>query len=188
MTFSRLMLYWPTVSWTILPPSLENLSSCATRSTPVEGCLSSEYDLMLSGMAVCSPRLSRKTYLQGVADGRVGERRPEEGHELVLLDHRLRLLRRLRFVGGVIAHLERDLCAVDPAGAVDLLDREQHAVPALWAVHAARSGDGQQGAELDGLALVGATAGTGSGATCRQHKGGEQSKDDAFALHLSTSP
>src|SRR6266571_998835 len=71
MTFSKLMLYWPTVFWTMVPPSLENLSSCATRSTPVDGCLSPEYDLMLSGMAVCSPRLSRKTYLQGVAVGKL---------------------------------------------------------------------------------------------------------------------
>src|SRR5439155_5835749 len=45
----------------------------------------------------------------------------------------------------------------DPSGAVDLLDRELHSVPALRAVHAARPGDGQQRAQLDGLALVGAT-------------------------------
>src|SRR5438128_118613 len=63
------MLYWPTVLWTILPPSLENLSSWATRSTPVFGCWSSAYALMLSGMAVSSPRLSRNTYLQGVVSG-----------------------------------------------------------------------------------------------------------------------
>src|SRR2546423_14101158 len=63
------MLYCPTVSCTILPPSLENLSSCATSRTPVFGCLSLTYALMLSGMAVCSPRLSRKTYLHGVGSG-----------------------------------------------------------------------------------------------------------------------
>src|SRR5437868_8883244 len=56
------MLYWPTVFWTILPPSLENLSSLATSRTPVLGWASLTYDLMLSGIAVSSPRLSLKTY------------------------------------------------------------------------------------------------------------------------------
>src|SRR5450759_2405341 len=69
MVLSSWMLYWPTVAWTIVPPSLENLSSCATSSTPVLGCESAAYDLMLSGIAVSSPRLSRNTYLQGTVDG-----------------------------------------------------------------------------------------------------------------------
>ena len=42
MVLSSWMLYVPTVAWTILPPSLENLSSWATSSTPVLGWASSE--------------------------------------------------------------------------------------------------------------------------------------------------
>src|SRR3984893_7867296 len=66
---SSWMPYWPTVPATMVPPSFENLSSLATISTPVFGCFMSEYTLMLAGIAASSPRLSRKTYVQGTVEG-----------------------------------------------------------------------------------------------------------------------
>src|SRR5260370_41603126 len=61
IVLSRLMLYLLTVGSTILPPSLEDLSSCATRSTPGLGGASFAEDWMLSWIAGASPRLSRDT-------------------------------------------------------------------------------------------------------------------------------
>ena len=102
---------------------------------------------------------------------RVGEGGAQEGKVLLLLDQRLRHLRGLGFVGGVVCDRKRDLGAIDAAALVDLVDGQLHAVTALGPVDAARPGDRKDRAELD--RLPGVRAARGGPAPARRATGSE---------------
>ena len=108
--------------------------------------------------------------------GRVGQGRSEQRQQLPALNEGLRNLGRLGLIGGVIVNRQRELGAVNPSLVVDGVDGQHHAVLRAWPVDAPCACQREDGAELDGLALVGtraAGAARGVGRPARGEAGGK---------------